>query len=439
MKRSIQVTAPLILRVAFVCLCATPAWSQLRQIDRSKLPQDSAVQSAYTDLLPIDQFAQTNQAAWRFPVPREQVTSRFLVALHTLEAAQLQDPDNKELQVLTGLVAHLAYNLGIEEAYGPALNLLRALANDDFRAAWFLGIHQCQSNDPVGGMQRLLHVETSSASLPGAFWEDYANCAGVTNMPVHAIRAYDMARKAADGPPVDDQLEQLARNRIKPSSITDSYPVRQAWHSEKIAGGNRFTSALCGESFATRSTSHLTVGDVSHATCAVTIDSEDYPSRYGPSTASLLFLTQAAKPGESLEAFSQRVLEAFTQRKVKDPRQADKTPLTGIQCPVATCLSFEIVTNKLYKAEGGAHLLAVFFQSEQPAYPGLRFETPQPPPKSPSTARSREPSPFRTDEVLQRFNGTLYSFVTLDANQDIYPRARADFDELLKSLVIDSK
>jgi hypothetical protein len=122
---------------------------------------------------------------------------------------------------------------------------------------------------------------------------------------------------------------------------------------------------------------------------------------------------------------------------LKDQGQADRTPLAGIQCPVATCLSFEIITNKLYKAEGGAHLLAVFFQSEQHAYPGLRFETPQPLPKV--SNNSGQPAFFRPEGTLQRFNGTLYMFVTLDANQDIYTRSRADFDDLLKSIVVDSK
>jgi hypothetical protein len=148
-------------------------------------------------------------------------------------------------------------------------------------------------------------------------------------------------------------------------------------------------------------------------------------------------VTQTPKPGESLEAFAQRVLEAFAHSKSKDLRDADKTPLPGIQCPVATCLSFEVATNKLYKSEGGAHLLAVFFQSEQPAYPGLRFETPQPLPKASNP--SGESAFPRPRETLQRFHGTLYTLVTLDANHDIYPRARADFDDLLKSLVVDSK
>ena len=69
--------------------------------------------------------------------------------------------------------------------------------------------------------------------------------------------------------------------------------------------------------------------------------------------------------------------------------------------------------------------------------PGLRFETPQPQPKV--TNHIVEPALFRPEENPQRFSGTLYTFVSLDANKDIYPRSRTDFDVLLKSLVIDSK
>src|SRR5580704_8863644 len=358
-----QVAIPFLRVAALLFVCATSALSQIRQIDPSKLPQDAAVQHAYTDLLQVDQFARTDETTWRFAVPKERVTARFLPALHTLEKAQQQSPDNKELQLLTGLVAHLAYNLGIEEASDPPLNLLQPLAKEDLRAAWFLGIHQCQSNDPVGGMQRLLHVEASSPSLPGAFWQDYANCASATNMPFHAVQAYDKARKIPDGLPVDERLEQIARDRIKPASVTDSYTAKQAWSTEKTAG-NRFTSTLCGMSFAIKPAFHLSIGNTGLGTCPVTITTEQYPSRYGPSSASLLLVTQVAKPGESLEAFSQRLLAAFSKGELKDPRRAEKTALPGIQCPVATCLSFEIVTNKQYKAEGGAHLLALFFQSE---------------------------------------------------------------------------
>jgi hypothetical protein len=424
MKRSTRVLIQFL-----ICFSVSSAFSQIRQIDRSKLPQDGAVQSAYSDLLPIDQYTRTYEAKWRFPVPKEDVVSRFLLSLHTLENVQKQAPANKELQLFTGLVAHLAYNLDIEEAYDPAMKLLQPLADEDFRAAWFLGIHQCQSNNAVGGMQQLLRVETSSTSLPGAFWQDYANCATVTSMPAHAVRAYDNAKSAADGTQNDVQLEQIARNRIKQSDPTASYPAKQAWYAQQTEDRVRFASTLCGESLIAKANSPVNINDISKGSCTVIVTSEKYPTRTGNATASLLVLTQIPREAESLEAYSQRML--------KDPRYAGKTPLTGMPCPVATCLAFEIITDKLYKSEGGAHLIALFFQSEQPAYPGLRLETPQPLPKV--SGSSSEPTFYRASDTLQRFKGPLYTFVALDANKDIYPQARIEFDDLLKSMVIDSK
>jgi hypothetical protein len=430
MKSLARVHNQFLRGVGLTCLFATSALSQIRQIDRSKLPQDGAVQSAYADLLPIDQFARTYEATWRFPIPKEEVASRFLLSLHTLENAQKQTPANKELQVFTGLVAHLAYNLDIQEAYDPAMKLLQAQSNEDFRAAWFLGIHECQSNNPVGGMQRLLHVETSSPSLPGAFWQDYANCASVTSMPVHAIRAYDKAGKIPDGLPIDDQLEQLARKAVKKSDPAASYPAKLAWYAQQAGDRVQFTSDLCGQSFATKGTTPVTLNDVSKGSCAVTITSDKYPTRNGSATATFLILTQIPHEDESLEAYSLRML--------KNPRYASKTLITGVPCPVANCLTFEIITDNLYTGEGGAHLLAVFFQSEQPEYPGLRFETPLPLPTTPGV--SGQPTfVVRSKENLQRFSGPLYTFIALDANQDIYPKSRVEFDDLLKSMVIDSK
>jgi len=174
------------------------AYAQIRQIDPVKLPQDPAVQQTYTDLLPIDQFARAYEQSWRFPVPKLEVASRLQRGLDTLVAAQKKNPGNAELQIFAGLVAHLAYNVDIESAYDPAMKLLEPLAGRDFRAAWFFAMQRCQSNDTVGGMQLLLKVEASSEKLPRDFWQDYANCSSVTNMPVHTVRAYDNARLLGD-------------------------------------------------------------------------------------------------------------------------------------------------------------------------------------------------------------------------------------------------
>jgi hypothetical protein len=431
MKRSSKVVVCVLQVAALVHFCATSALAQLHQIDSSKLPQDSSIQHVYTDLLPIEQYARTFQATWRASVPKSDVRARLLLALNTLRVAQPKDPSNKELALFTALVAHLAYNLGIDDANDDALRLLKPLADDDIRASWFLGIHQCQSLYPVTGMKRLLSVEAASATLPSAFWIDYINCAGEADMPIHSVRAYDYIKVANDGTVVDTQQEQVIRERLKPSTDTFHYTSRETWHTEPTGTTMRSTSSVCGLSFAIPPSFRLKVGDVVNGLCVATVDTDAYPSRYGPSSASILVMTQAAKPGQTLEDFVKLVM--------KDPRYDAKTKIFGdeIACPVARCIGFEVTTNKIYKEEGGAHLVAVFFQSEQPAYPGLRFETPQPVPNI--TNASGDPAFFRSEEVHQRLNGTLYTFVSLDANHDIYPRSRTDLDNLLKSLIIDTK
>ena len=92
-----------------------------------------------------------------------------------------------------------------------------------------------------------------------------------------------------------------------------------------------------------------------------------------------------------------------------------------------------MVTNQMYAEEGGAHLVLVAFASQPPAYPGLRLEVPAGLQKG-----DGEAAPFHhAGPVLQRFQGVIYTAVLLDANQDIYRRARTDYDALLRSMVVD--
>jgi hypothetical protein len=427
--RSIQFAAFFVS----LCVCTPPTFTQIRQIDSTKLPQDPAVQQAYTDLLPIDQYARTFEAAWRFPIPQAKVTAQFTSALHALEKAQKQAPSNSELKLFTGLVAHLTYNLDVQEAYQPALELLQSLqdgAGADYRPSWFLGMHQCQSSNTVDGMQNLLHVEASFPDLPRAFWQDYANCAGVTFMPAHAIRAYDNATKIPTGPPTDEVLEKLARSRLKPSDPAATYPKTSAWFAgPKTAGTIRFTSTLCGESFQIPASLPIGVSDPKDGACVVNIQSDPFPSHGGSSTATYMLLTQRAKSAQSLDDFAHGFLSLAPYNTGK--------PIDGLPCPVARCLAFEIVTSAIYAPDGGGHLIAVFFASEEPDYPGLRLETPQGLPKP--DKGTNQPVYYRPGQFLVRYSGALYTFAALDANADIYSKVRPGFDALLKSLIIDTK
>jgi hypothetical protein len=417
--------------VAITVACSLDCASQVGQIDRSKLPQNAIVQQVYVDLLPVDQFARNYNQNWPYQIPRDQVVTRFTTGLPSLLQAQKEAPTDVELQVFTGLVAHLAYNLDIKNSYEPARDLLtaaRAAAPHDYRPDWFLGMHRCQSNDAVGGMGLLLHVESAHTDLPADFWDNYAICAEIASMPSHALFAFDTARKLGQESIDAKIIAPTIRDKIKPSSTSETYPSKVAWQASQSGATVHFTSTVCGEAFDSKADSPIDIPDVTKGTCVATISSGEYPTRDGKSSPTLLLLTQPSKPDQTLET--------FVQGLISNPRYAGAKPIQGLPCPVKACLAFEIITDKIYAKEGGAHLLVVAFASEQPDYPGLRLESPSPLPK-PTSAGG--PQVLRPGETLERFDGTLYSFVALDANADIYARSRADFEGLLKSMVVDSK
>ncbi len=404
--------------------------AQIRQIDRTQLPTDNAVQVAYDDLLPINGYARTYESGWRFPVPRDQVANRLKVDLLALQSAQRSHPQNVELQLLTGLTAHLAYNLDLQEAYNPAMKLLGALAANDYRAAWFLGIHRCQSNDTVGGMNQLLGVEASTQKLPSDFWQDYANCASVTFMPAHAVRAYDLADAANNGQPVDSALERIARNAIKPSANTGTYTDKQAWSEIQAGKTARFTSTLCGISFEIPSDDAVQIGSkIENGPCYAGVETPRYKTRTKPSSATMSLHSDPAPPGESLASFAQSYLDK--------PDFAGAKIATGLPCPTQDCVAYELITNNIYYLQGGAHALLLFFASDQPQYPGLKLESPTALPKA--DPKSSGPTFYRPKETLQRLPGIRFFVAILDANADIYTPSRTDFNAFLRSIVVDSK
>ncbi len=225
MKRSTRVLIQFLL-----CLSASSTFSQIRQIDRSNFRKTVLLKA------PIPIYCQSINTLARTKRNGAFLSERrrgLAISAFSPHARKRTETGTRKqgTQLFTGLVAHLAYNLDIEEAYDPAMKLLQSLADEDFRAAWFLGIHQCQSNNAVGGMQQLLRVETSSTSLPGAFWQDYANCASVTFMP-----ATPSAHMTSPMRPTVDQstlsLNKSHGTESSQSSNTNVYTDRQAWYGD---------------------------------------------------------------------------------------------------------------------------------------------------------------------------------------------------------------
>ncbi len=409
-----------------------PCIAQVKDIDATKLPQSPAVQAAYRSAQDLERYADTWTVNWKYGIPKVQVQDKLADDLGILTKALQADPSNHELQLLTGLVAHFAYNLNDEAAFQIATdNLARAATADpaDIRGEWFLGIHQCQALQVVDGMNRLLNVEAKDKNPPADFWDDYVTCASIAILPAHTLRAIDRAVAGGGSAESYHQLSEIAASRYKTPDLTKTIPSHTAWTGEELPKKRlALTSHLCGISFAVGDDRDLQVGDISNGVCTVW---SNPPTKKGTPVATILLMAKRPAEGQSLDDFVKSFL------KDHDVFSADKTQVStasDLPCPVEHCLSLDLLVPGIYWKQGGAHILVVAFERGQPRYDGLPFEKPQGPP---ITKPQEQPVAFHFAYISHRIPGKLYYLVLLDSNQQIFANSKPEFDQFLKSLVVE--
>jgi hypothetical protein len=101
---------------------------------------------------------------------------------------------------------------------------------------------------------------------------------------------------------------------------------------------------------------------------------------------------------------------------------------------VERCLSLDLLVPGIYWKQGGAHLLVVAFERDEPRYDGLAFEKPQGPPIQ---KPQEKPVAFHFDYIFHRIPGKLYYLVLLDSNQQIFAGSKPEFETFLKSLIVE--
>ena len=338
-RRNSKVVSLAILRtwmILFVSLlCSRAGHAQLSQIDPAKLPQNERVQDAFSKALSVESMARNWNADWHFDTPKQQVASILISSLQDLQSAEAGSPKNSELFLLSGLVAHFAYNVDVEDAYKTAVESLQrahGIAPNDYRSEWFLGMHHCQADEIEKGMEQMLSVESQVPwqQLPEDFWDDYTTCATLALMPAHNLRAADHAVALGASLTKYDSVVDMANKRYRLTDTETSYAAHDVWQGTKQTGEVQFRSQLCGLGFSAHRDWHVDVRDVAKGTCIVSMETGPYASREGHSTPTLLLLTQCAKPQETLDDF----VSSFVN-KYPSARQIQTT-----SCPTEKCVAF---------------------------------------------------------------------------------------------------
>ncbi|MGB6430672.1 MAG: hypothetical protein WBF06_08805 [Candidatus Acidiferrales bacterium] len=420
-------------RVTFaisLLVAATPAFASLADIDTSKLPQTAAVKQAYSDALAIEPMVEQWSSNWSYPTPKQDVVSHLNADLSALETAAQSAPDNEEILLLTGTVAHYAYNVDVASASQVAIDSFEKaekLAPNDYRPGWFLGTHQCQSADVVGGMNAFLDVEQKfpQKSLPVDFWDDYVFCTGVSNMPAHALRAaaYLKSVNAPDSPTVDTVVT-AAQSRIQPLDLSSTIPAANIWQSDPAGTNAVLTNFAFGFAFTIPGTWQMKLSDVAQGTTIAQIGTGPYQATTSQLYPTILIVSRQAKSGEALSDFANQFLHASPFKSV-----------SAANCPFKGCLVFEAVSPGTYGANGDGDAFAEVFEGDAPEFTGLLLERPEGPPTS--TAGGSQPTFYRPPTRLARASGTLYYLVMLDTAGSILPQAQADYAAFLKSLQVE--
>ena len=416
-----------IIRLAAVLLAAAPAIASLSDIHIEKLPQQDSVREAMAEASAVAQFAQSWSDKWHYQTPKDQVASQLRDSLDKLQKAIAAAPDNPELLLLTGLVAHYAYNVDVEDAYDLAVKSYqqaRQLAPDDYRAEWFLGIHECEGAQVNPGMKLLMGLEDHWAwnRLPADFWGDYMFCASVANMPSHLLRAGDhLAKLHAPTSEVIDFLVDTARKRYQAPDLDATYSKEQVWESHQVESRWVFTSYMCGFAFSPLGEWRMKLM-TQKGTCAVQLGTGPHPSRAGDIKPTLLILARQPKPKETLSDF----LHSFAH----DPAAK---PIAVPRCLSGQSLSAEVTRPNAYGAAGNGYGLWLAFERPAPEFPGLLFERPA----GPEAPKDGKVSYFHPNERIHRLEGTLYYLVLLDTPDSVLNEAKKDYDELLSHLVVE--
>jgi hypothetical protein len=371
----------------------------------------------------------TDPAQWNYPVKRNEVAARLKKDLGILREAASNHADNLEIALLTGLVAHYAYNVDVEGSFDAATDAFtrsEKLAPADIRSPWFRADLLCQTTTPQTGADTFLAIEDNHPwdELPVAFGDDYMECATINGMPAHVLRAADhLQRLHAPASQMRSFLIETAHKRYVPFDPEREYQPKEIWQAIKSGDDAQFTSTTCGVRFRTHGDWRVNTLALQNGSCVAHFSTGPYKATTRDLHPSILLLINQAKNGESLQEYSLQLLEKI----------GPVAPDTPSRCPAQNCISFKADTPGMYAKDGNGRTRLVVFERPQPEFPGLELERPQ----QALTPTGTGTQYFVRRQIQGRIPGTLYCAVLLDAAASIEEPAKKDLDFFLKHLMVE--
>ena len=424
MRRSFALLSALLL-----VFTVTSAFAGIGAIRQDALPHETAVLAALDDVRQLEPYVSSWTNDWKYPIAKDEAAKRLEKDLAMLSLALQNHPDNIELALLTGLVAHYAYNLDIPDTHDKAIaafDAARKLAPADIRGSWFHANLLCQTLEAKPGAEEFLAIEAAHQwdELPAGFWNDYMYCATITNMPAHVLRAASYVDKLhTPAPDANKFIVETARKRFDLYDPKKKYQPKEVWTASGEGSNPSFTSTTCGVRLTAHGDWSIEQLALGNGVCVAYFSTGPYQATTRSLHPSVMLLARQPKPGESLADFA----KLFTHGGTTEP-------FTPVRCPASTCFATKGVQPGMYKQDGDGKGRTVAFERAEPEFPGLIFESPMGAPKPSATS---EPQFFHPSQIQQRMPGKLYYLVLLDTAASIEEPALKDFEFFLNNLTVE--
>ena len=378
----------------------------------------------------MEPYAESWAPEWKHGVKKEVVVETLVKSLTVLRKAADAKGASVEIFLAAGVGARFAHNVDVAGAGTAGIELLESAVKrfrSDLRPEWFLGANLCQTTDLAEGFRRFKSVEAraSPARLPGAFWRDYLRCATVAGMAAHAARAGKALASTDQVTEFDAILVERARGLLRRADRKERIELEQAWRVTEVGGHKWLTSRPFGFSTRLSPEQKWRGSPVNEGVGFVQLQLGPFSANGGEVFPSIVVVARAQRGNETLDDFAKRTYGDDAPE-----------PLQATDCPRATCQEFLIRRPEAYPGQGGGLYVVRVFVRDEPEFPGVAIEQPEPF----SSSKEGKAGEVRYYSLLERrirIPGRIYYSVGLDTTVSVAEKAKKEYQRFLKELVVE--
>jgi hypothetical protein len=364
-------------------------------------------------------------AQWEHDITRVELIAK-LEGIYT--TSQAKGIKGAELHLLLGDLSHYMYNLEADKYYQIAVGHYTDAAKSapkDYRTGWFLANHYATSNNPMLAVTTFKKTEKLLPAKPSAdFWEEYAYCTALANMPSHSLYAMSKSQEITGKQGnMEKQLGMIVQKNIQMLDRNKEYEATDIWDATEGQPAN-FTCRPLGLSVAIDSTWGINIPGYQNRSGAFIVFPPKIKSKSGKEISYTVgILMHTANDDEKLEdyvtGFDGGGGEGSKRKKIQ------------FSTRYANIVAYEITNPNDYADMGGGHFYLVGVEREAPDFPGLLLEQPKEIP-----GKSGEMQFFSPGKSQERFGNRIFYAFMLDTCEDIHTDSLAVFKDFFEKQVV---